>query len=77
MTLKQFASLPVWLMVRGLHFTLPETHPWKHHRFTLKEWTEGQTELSWMFNYFVWLVLACNLLLWVTFFSLSVINTYG
>lgn len=48
-------ALPTWVLVRMLRHFLPESHPWRHRRFTLREWSEGETGFSVSCDFILWL----------------------
>ncbi len=51
-------SLPTWLLTQLLRSFLPESHPWKHHFYTLKQWSQGATHLCHTFDAVFWFFLA-------------------
>ena len=45
---------------------LPKTHPWKGKKFTLQDWTNGSTNITF----------SLSILLWGNFLSLLIVLTY-
>jgi len=52
----KFLSLWTWLIILSVWKYLPPTHPWKQRKqcFTLREWYEGCTQVSHMFDLCFW-----------------------
>lgn len=49
-------SLWTWLIIVVVWNYLPPTHPWKQRKqcFTLREWHEGSTEATHLFDLLFW-----------------------
>lgn len=58
--------IPTWLLVNLMIPILPKTHPWKGKKFTLQDWTNGSTNITF----------SLSILLWGNFLSLLIVLTY-
>lgn len=52
--MRYVGAFPTWALTRFFSPFLPETHPWRFRRFTLREWEEGQTDLCRTFDFGFW-----------------------
>lgn len=58
--------IPTWLLVNILTPILPKSHPWKGKKFTLTDWSNNSTDISF----------AISILLWSNFLSFIIILIY-
>ena len=52
--IRSFLLIPVWLLTKVIKEVLPEEHPWKYKKHTLKWWVEGGTNLALLFGLIFW-----------------------
>jgi hypothetical protein len=52
--IRKFILIPLWILIKLIKPTLPETHPWKHKKCSLEWWCNGATPLSVQFGFIMW-----------------------
>lgn len=57
--MKQLIVFPGWVIIRCTNRFLPNTHPWKDRKFSLKDWAEHSTELNNEYSITFWICGIC------------------
>lgn len=53
--MKKLIVLPTWIIVRLTTPLLSKEHVWKNKKFTLTDWAENGTDLTYAFSILLWM----------------------
>lgn len=52
--MRKIMMLPTWVLVNIMTPILPKNHPWKNKHFSLKDWSDNATNLTFWLSFMMW-----------------------